>query len=204
MKHILKFVCIPLLPAVLAACDGPTGAGETVDPGALRFTYAGSVSGTFGVEGAPLLDARGRAAPGAWAVAGPSARFPEEKLTVVGYRGGAGGDAVLFAISMPRLSAPGTVTIDRDCAGQQCASALLLFGSDEPHRPHAGVERTCEVLSGTVTVTSITAERVAGTFSGRGHCVGDVQRDPFLPFTLSEGSFDAAITQTFRSGVNVI
>lgn len=203
-KHIFRFAPAFLFVAALAACDGPTGPGETADPGSLGFSYAGAVSGTFGVEGAPRLDARGRPSFGAWAVAGPSVRFPEEKLTVVGLRGENERDAVLFAVSVPRLSAPGTVAIDRNCAGPECASALLLFGSDDPRTPHAGVERTCEILSGTLTVTSISEGRVTGTFSGRGHCVADVQRDPFLPFTISDGSFDAAITRTFRSGVNVI
>lgn len=204
MKGILKAVFIPLAAVAAAACDGgPTGPGETTPPGSLGFSYEGAVNGRFDAAGAPLLDAGGRAAPGEWAVAGASPRFPAEKLAVAAFLGDADGEGVLFAVTVPRVAPGTTVTIDRNCAEPGCASALLLFGSN-PRRPHDDVERTCEIFKGTLTVVSLSDSRVSGTFSGQGYCVVNVQTDPFLPFTVTGGSFDAAITQTFRSGVNVL
>jgi hypothetical protein len=204
MKGILKTVFIPLAAVAAAACDGgPTGPGETAAPGSLGFSYEGAVNGRFDAAGAPLLDAGGRAAFGDWAVAGASPRFPDQKLAVVGFRGQSQGEGVLFAITVPRVAPGTTVAIDRNCAEPGCASALLLFGSN-PRRPHDGVEQTCEIFKGTLTVVSLSESRVTGTFSGQGYCVADVHTDPFLPFTVTGGSFDAAVTQTFRSGVNVL
>jgi hypothetical protein len=51
-------------------------------------------------------------------------------------------------------------------------------------------DRICWLEEGSVTVTSITTQRIQGTFSGQGVCFTNGDEDPF---TVSNGQFDTPV-----------
>lgn len=188
--------------ALLAGCgDGPFVPTESIEAGSMTFDYAGAVAGGFAVDGAPEVDSRARPRPGTWAVAGTS-HFSAGKVIVTGYGTDAQGRSVLMAFSAPRVTGPATIAIDTNCVTPECSSLLLLVGSD-PRDPHGTAELTCDMQSGTLQVTSAGADRMAGTFSGEGFCVANVRTDPFIRFTVRNGTFDVDVVEGLRIGVNV-
>jgi hypothetical protein len=190
-----------LVLALLAGCGGDvSGVSETIEPGTMTFVYGGAVSGAFAAEGAPLVDARARPLFGTWAAAGLSP-FIGGKLVVAGFSGQRENEGVHLALSVPRVEGPATIRIDTNCLDPGCSSLYLLVGAD-PRNPHGTKDLTCDMIKGTLQITSISADRVAGTFSGEGFCVAHIRKDPFIPFTVQNGSFDVDIVEELRINSN--
>ncbi|HEY0021559.1 MAG TPA: hypothetical protein VGB24_01585 [Longimicrobium sp.] len=188
--------------ALLAGCgDAPFVPTETIEAGSMTFEYSGAVAGSFAADGAPEVDQKARPRPGTWAVAGES-HFSAEKVIITGYSSNAQGQPVLMAFSVPRVTGPATIDIDTNCVTPECSSLLLLVGSD-PRDPHGTSALTCDMQRGTLQVTSAGADRMAGTFSGEGFCVANVRTDPFIRFTVRDGTFDVDVVEGLRIGVNV-
>ncbi|HEY7770936.1 hypothetical protein, partial [Longimicrobium sp.] len=171
MRNIVRSGAVVAFAAVLAGCGDAVGPAKPVPAGSVSFAYTADEAGSYVAAGAPLVNARGWASAGTWAAAGRSARYPGTKVVVTGYTAAEGArTGTLFAVSVP-LNAAGTqVPIDVNCAAETCSGALLLAGVP-PRVQDARPTRSCFVTAGVLHVARADAERVQGTFSGRGFCL---------------------------------
>jgi hypothetical protein len=183
--------------ALLAACGDAAGPGEPVAAGSASFSYTAGQAAAFSAQGAPEVDARGRARAGTWAAGGRSARYPGDKVVVTAFAGGSGAEGTLFALSVPRGAAGRDVPIDVNCAGPACAAGFLLFRVP-PQVSDADPLRSCFINTGVVRVDDESAGRIRGRFSGRGVCVSDPGAPGNSTFTVENGVFDVAVAEHFR------
>ena len=184
--------------ALLAACGGDTtGPGEPVAAGSVSFAYTAHEGAAFSAQGAPEVDARGRAQAGTWAAGGRSAQYPGDKVVVTAFVGGSEREGTLFALSVPRGRAGRDVPIDVNCAGPECAAGFLLFRVP-PQVRDADPLRSCFINTGVVRVDDESAGRIRGRFSGRGVCVSDPGAPGNSTFTVESGAFDVAVAEHFR------
>lgn len=166
---------LPLLAAavlVVGCSDSgdPTGPGG--DNGTMSFAYAGSPSGNFSAAG-PFTEQSN-----SWARA---ERFSTH-FNILGFnrRSSTRGDVGFVAVySLTQ----GTHSITNGDADFEFWVNTTATVSD--------YDRTCWLEEGSVTVTSITPQRIRGTFSGQGVCFTNGVE---APFTVSNGQFDAPVT----------
>ncbi|HUF25661.1 MAG TPA: hypothetical protein VMM18_01670 [Gemmatimonadaceae bacterium] len=198
--------CAMLLAGALAlaACDAATDPRIALEPGFLQLRWSGAIEDSLEVLGSLRTDGSAVLRQ-PYVAAGPHERFPGAKLTLVGFqpRGLAGG--VYLALSIPDVDAGATLAIDRDCAGADCSSMLLLFGVG-PQAPLDQLapppSRTCWIESGTLSITARTGSRVTGTFTGVGACIGD-PAEPAQAFMVEQGAFSAPVSFGFRPRVSI-
>jgi hypothetical protein len=161
------------------ACSSDATAPLPVE--GMAFSYSGAVSGTFAASGQP--DTTGTRP---WAMAhrvpGASLMF----LAAVRPRSATTHDVV--AIIVPRVT-PGMAKIENVCPPEGCADLLATFG-----RQNGGSDflQGCHITSGTVTIMTITDQRVTGTFQGTGSCFNN--EDGESTFEVTAGSFDLSLT----------
>lgn len=164
---------------ILVACDS---GGASFVPFIL-FTYSGAASGTLDAKGVPPITE----APAAWATGFRDAGT--STLLLLGNMPRTGGTTDIVAIGFP--SATGSYVFDSNCNdGPACAQLLLVLGSNDETGESTFL---CFLESGSLVVTSITTERVAGTFSGTGTCEDNTGAAAGA-HTVTAGSFHVAIS----------
>jgi hypothetical protein len=164
----------------LVACS-PDATAPAPDPfvEGLAFNYAGGLSGTFEASGEPEGDAIKEWA-GAWQIEGT----PLLIVAAILPRSASTHDAV--AILIPRVT-PGTATISNICPPEGCADLLATFG--RPNEAPGDFLQGCHLVTGTVTIASIDAARVTGSFTGTGTCFSTTG-DELTTFSVTNGKFD--------------
>lgn len=206
-----KPILVIIGASLLGAC-GRDAVAPVVASGALSFHYTGGLPGrldgeAFAVNGAPRLDGAGRPDPAPWAAAGT---HPTEgplvpvgsKLAIVAFSPHGPREGDLVALTIPRVSSPTTVTVDGNCTAVGCARGLILLGVD-PRAPHQGLDGSCELVSGTVQVVSVSGGRIRGSFSATGRCTTSVQNGPYHEIDVEQGEFDVQLSEAFRSGLEI-
>ena len=181
----------PLLLAALAACDNPAG-GEGTPVSNVRVVYGGSnnqgtVSGRYEARG----EARAGTAPILQTYALGQRYTDDGHILVLSNVKHSGEDVADFTwITIPRLT-EGTVTIDGICPGENCASVSLALETGTVGVSQA--KYSCSLDAGTIRITSVTATRVKGDFSGTGFCVGAPGTADLDQFSIAEGTFDVVL-----------
>jgi hypothetical protein len=206
-----KSIVLMMGAALLGAC-GRDAIAPVVAPGALSFHYSGGLpgrleDGAFAVNGAPRLDGAGRPDPAPWATAGAHPMAGPlvpvgSKLAIVAFSPHGSGEGDLVVLTIPRVSSPTTVTVDGNCTAVGCARGLILIGVD-PRKPHEGLDGSCELVSGTVRIVSVSGGRIRGSFSASGRCTTSVQNGPFHEVEVRDGGFDVQISEAFRSSLEI-
>jgi hypothetical protein len=161
--------------AVVGCANDVTSPAPSVE--GLAFNYSGGMSGTFSANGEP--DTTGtRAWAGAWEIEGTpllilSALLPRTATThdVVG-------------ILVPRTT-PGTSTIATICPPEGCADLFVTFGRQNGGNDYL---QGCHIVSGTVTIATISEARVTGSFTGTGVCFNNAGGES--TFNVTSGAFD--------------
>lgn len=183
---------------ITASSEGVSGSAEVTvseppppppSPSALGFSFSGDRSGTYSVTGEVPLDASRRPQYGTWAAALPQDTV---NLQVAAARAGTGRLADVFLIVLHRVSAPGTYTLSASCTEStptSCARGLLAFGYNWDSR-NPPPEAQYDLAAGTITVTSVSADRVRGTFEVSGPRVSTAGG---ATISLTSGSFDVAV-----------
>ena len=190
LARALRAIGLAAAVAVLGSCggddDGP--AGPTGREGALSYSYAGDLSGTFGARGT-FPEGAGDLPLGTWAAA---ARAAADSIAVVAVRERSQSPprADVSGLFLPRVTAPATLQVSAACAGDACPQWFLFLNADVTGDA-AAFEWGCAMLVGTVRVTSLSAARVAGTFNGTAGCIrGVTGEDVEATLTVTNGSFD--------------
>lgn len=172
-RHFL----LPLAGLLLGACGGdddPTGPGRNTESGSVSLTYSGELSGSFSASGACQFDENDDLEYRTCAL-GIS---ESDGVAIVGLETTGGGQADLLVIALPRNPVVGN-TYDGSCIA--CSITLIQgldLGTDDADRAILFVGPR------SITVTSVSDERIRGTFSGLG-----ASPDGFT-VTIDEGEFD--------------
>ncbi|HEX8394043.1 MAG TPA: hypothetical protein VF665_17000 [Longimicrobium sp.] len=182
----LRSVAVLALAMVAACENAPTGTDELT--GGLAFTYASDnspIGGTFNANGALSSNPQS----GSWAAAaregGDAAVVANEVL----------GQVINTAIiNLPGVRT-GAVTISEHCE-EDCAS--LSFVVEQVIGDDADTY-VCDMTSGNIYVTTLSADRVKGTFSGTGSCFSlEEPNEPSIRIT--NGMFDTPVVATPLGG----
>lgn len=182
----------PLLLAALAACgddNDPVGASA---PNTVRFTYAASgptegVEGDYNAVGDP-----DRAVPPLTQTYALGRRDPGEGLLeVVSNVAYPQQEADFVTITIPRLT-EGSVAIDGTCPGELCPGVSL--GLELSTAVAVSQARySCALETGTIRVASIRDNRMKGTFSGTGSCIGAPGYEDLDEFSITGGTFNVKV-----------
>jgi hypothetical protein len=165
------------LLTVATACGDSTGPGGL--NGRVSFSYSGATSGTFDASGSIL---EGDPLRSTWAA---GARDDEnESLAVAANLARSETTTDDVVIDFPQL-ATGTVTVANG------ARVAISFGYTQTGIP----TWSCDLTSGSVTVTTLSGTRARGSFSGTGTCVNS--NGTSGAFTVSNGSFDVPVVNGF-------
>jgi hypothetical protein len=176
-----KHTVISLAIAALVACSDSTAPNPLL--GQLLFAYSGGIAGNFNASFAPLSAGQNEFVS---YVAGQ--HDASDGMVYALASVSTGTNERNFAIVAISRTTPGDATINANCTGQFCAGFLAIFGQNSSS---GNFTQLCELTAGTVTITSLTATRVKGTFSGTGNCSGPT--GTITSFTVTGGSFDAAL-----------
>ena len=101
------------------------------------------------------------------------------------------------AVSATRTTA-GTTPIDASCSDPEatdCTGVIVLYNFNGNGDTFS---YECFLTTGSVTITSITAQKIAGTFSGTGTCYNS----NFLesPYSISNGTFNVDVSSQIFAG----
>jgi hypothetical protein len=176
----MRYMKAGLIALLVTAC-GKDATAPVLPVEGMTFGYAGALSGTFSANGA--YDSTGTKA---WAIAGRLVGAPYLVLAAVLPRNETSHDAI--GIIVPRNTV-GTATISTICPPEGCADFLAVFGRH--NTVNNEFLQGCHIVSGTVTIATITDTRVTGSFTGSGTCFSNATGD--TAFTVSNGAFDLPI-----------
>jgi hypothetical protein len=161
-----------LLPAVTGCGDGTGPSGMN---GRLSFSYSGATSGTFDASGSIFS-----ADPFGSTWAAGARDEANETLAIAANLARTSNSFDNVVIDFPQLT-PGTVTIAND------AHVAVALG-----QPQTGLPTwSCDLTSGSVTVTFLTDSRARGSFSGTGVCFNGAGTSG--AFMVTNGSFDVPV-----------
>ena len=196
------------LLALVAACggDGPTAppGGQpppdtattpppdtgttTPSSSSLSFDYSiGGSSQTFTAEGEIERNADQSVRFGTWTAAARQM----DSLNVVAFQAGTEPRGDVLVLFIPNVASGQSFQFAADCTASNptCVEGdfAVNFNLDPP-TSEIEADRLCTFTAGSVSISSLTAERVQGTFSGSGTCT-----DPQEAFTVTNGAFDTPI-----------
>ena len=169
----------------LAACGDSTGNDDS-NRGSVEFNYSGAVSGSFDSDGEFR---RGATTANTFS----AAIINEDGITLIGNKARASGRSDLFALVMPERRGTTTCTFDDfDCEMFGFFFVNLSENAEQADYFFAGWE-------GSVNVTSLTEDRVRGTFS---LTLEDEEFSTGTPPTvrLRNGTFDVPIVSESELG----
>jgi hypothetical protein len=179
---------------LLTSCGRGSTDPEPFDPiGSLSFTYRGGITGTFSSAGTLEIAADNSFSP----VTGASAYRQQDRLALVASYADAPPRADIFSLLLGDVRRSGSFQIDpAPCAGGSLAECRVGFflpevaASEWTGTPDLETvrNRSYLMITGDVTITSISETRVKGSFRGialRGN-------EPSLQntITISNGAFD--------------
>lgn len=176
----MRFITTGLIALSVAACAESVTAPQPFD-GGLAFSYTGAIAGTFNAKGA--VDSTNKTP---WAGAGRIEGTPMMVLAAAVPRSQTTHDIV--AVVVPR-NTPGTSTIATICPPEGCADLYATFG--RANGDGNDYLTGCYIVSGSVTIATITATRVTGSFSGTGQCIS--KQGAETTFQVLGGEFDLPI-----------
>jgi hypothetical protein len=189
MKRLIG--CAAALFLSGCAMTDPNQVEDVLMPGTVAFDFTGA-----GMPGSTRFDATGLISSSnpEWgttplAVSRISSSVPIHTIVVGGIpTSPARWDQIL--LNLDRASV-GTATIPTVCRGI-CSDPLIQVEFNASHALNPDVPAyICIISSGTLTITSISDRRVAGTFSGTGLCTNPGNGQS--PFTVTNGVFDVGI-----------
>lgn len=191
MRHALFALLLSLL---LLGCGGGSTDVEPFDPsGSLSFTYRGAINGSFSAAGELELAAAATYQP----VTGAGAYRQQDHLAVVASRLLGGGRLEGFTLLLGDVRRSGSLAIDPTvCMGASmslCRIGFFLPDFDPAESNGAPDLETLAtssfvLLTGEVTITTITANRMKGTFRGLAVRGGELSARDAI--TISSGAFD--------------
>lgn len=184
MKSRILLATLPLA-VLFAACDDPSGPGETADANRVAIFYSGGVAGSFAAEGEYVTGPAPNTQTFAQAVRRPDGTL---ELSAYSQRGGARFD--IASITLPN-AAVGQRAVEH-CPGETCSSVSLGLDVGQVHGSQAA--QSCQLQTGTIRVTALSATRVTGTVSGSGFCLPRDGGDS-VPFQITAGTFDVDVLQ---------
>jgi hypothetical protein len=182
----------------LAACDG-SSTGSSTTTGSVSFHYAGSSSGDFSASGDVP---RTGASPAVQFVAAVRDSSGDEPIVaLVGFQPVAGGRVHLVEFDMQDARGERTLSMAESCYDQStlagCAIALVGLNYDVSTSQSVAGEESYFTDAGTMHVTTATATRLQGTFSGHA-----TELDSPGQITLTEGKFDVPFVPASALGLN--
>jgi len=198
MRTRLHAAVLTLLLAsgALGACRDGTGIDDS--PGSIGFDFAGSASGTFAARGTAPVVAPGAEYP--YVSFTSAVRLGTAGITLNAYQdlGGHRGNRIFIHLREPAAGA--TLNFQGlycgDAPGVRCALGRFDRDVDLNHPSFDTPQMT--FLSGTVHVTSVTATRIRGTFSGHAEDVLLRLETPDTPppatADVVHGTFDVPVT----------
>lgn len=180
----------------LAGCDGSPSGSDSGPEGSLSFTYRGAASGSFKASGELKLAAGTAPQPST----GAAAFMPDSTLAVVAFRETGSGRGDGFSLLLGTVKSTGTLTLNLLGCQQQSPGACRIgfFAPDisaaelaATPDPAALLGKTYVLVLGEVKVTSISATRVKGTFSGTAFLANQQSLSGLLQ--ISDGRFDVPV-----------
>jgi hypothetical protein len=173
------------------------GCGDSTEPDAstLSFSYTGAGAAnatTFSATGVipPNIVGTGTLGTNAWAAGSIN---PTSNFTIIGAvipRTSTTWDITQVTVTRKTV---GTTPIDPACADDfesvECTGIVVFYGLQPDGDDF---QFGCFLTTGSVTITSITATNIAGTFSGTGTCFNSVGFE--TPYSVTNGSFNVAVT----------
>lgn len=178
---MLAAACVVLVTAAACGGDGPTEPVKLVP--SISFTYTGAESGTFAVTGSGGPNREG-------AIAVRIDGSPKV-LFVAGTRMRSAAHVDYLDLVLPEVTAPRTFSFAGDCTSiEDCPMSRV--GIDQPvefdFRAPELNESFFVFTAGTVTVTTVSATRLAGTFQGTAETL-TFEGTP-RSITITNGRFD--------------
>jgi hypothetical protein len=155
----------------------------------MSFTYSGAESGSFAVTGL--------AGPSQAGVIAVKFRGPPTLLVVSGMQLRTSTQVDFFDLVLPEVAAPRTFSLADECGSSFGDCPMGFVGIDQPLEfvlpdPEAEPDQGFFVFtSGTVTVTKVSATRIAGTFQGTANTL-TFQETPRV-ITITNGKFDVPL-----------
>lgn len=188
MRKLFPFLLALLLP--LAACGDDNGTGPEEEIGSLSFSYTGDTSGTFSVSGEPRQDSNGNPI-GEWAVASTSSGG---ELFIAGLRPTQGAKMDVMFMQLSGVTGPTTIAVCINPAQitDECPQIFFAQGFNGNGETF---DRGYFLLSGNVTISAMSSERVRGSFQGTAILIDPTTAQPNLgrTITISNGQFDVPI-----------
>jgi hypothetical protein len=187
----LSLSALVVVALMLAGCGDRNPIGPDPDPPvdtSIAFSYSGERAGSFRVEGGTPTATNGDLRLGTWASGLRASGFP---LNVMAVRVGTAPMTDVFVLVLQNITAPGTYTLSPTCSSttqNPCTMALLAFGYDW-NAVNASPEREYRLAGGSVTVTSMDANRIRGTFSSNAFRFPEGNQ----ALTVTGGTFDVPI-----------
>lgn len=182
-------VLLPLFVALFAAaCEGNPVTPPPEPPlPSVSFSYSGDRMGVYRAEGDVPLDAERRPQYGTWA-AGLQVSANVVGITAAQARTAPRADVFLLALN--QVTTAGTYPISGDCETSTSACAIGFFAVeyDLVNRQPSSAEYF--IVSGTVVITRMDANRIRGTFQGSG-----VRSPGSGTISFANGSFDVPIVR---------
>lgn len=171
----------------LAACGGDsTGSGNA--SGSLSFSYSGPRSGSYSAQGS-YEELNGNSfTKREFAVATTDNSTGTAAIAMLSYNpvSSTRGDLTLFAFTRP--SSAGVINVDDDnCVTSDCPLALFAFNVNPDVSSTTG-EVYYYLTRGTITVTTVNTNNVAGTFQGKA-----VDLDSGDTLVVTNGKFNVPI-----------
>jgi hypothetical protein len=161
------------LLVLTAGCGDGTGPGGV--SGSVSFSHSGAITGTFSAFGSVLVPDAQNAT---WAAG--TRHDASQSIDIEGYVAHPSSTHDYVAVYFPQVT-PGTVTLANG------ASIDVIFGQAQT----GPATWFCILTSGSVVVTSLSSNRVRGSFSGSGNCL-PASGNP-VAFTVTNGSFDVPL-----------
>ena len=180
--------------SLLAACssDSPTEVPTGNASGTVSFTYSGGGTGSYSATGAISSSANtttGRTTT--WAAGYKVSSTNSTNVMANMARAGGISDMVIIILNRQTT---GTGTINTTCqptASATCNVLAFVIGASGSGSTEA-FAFNCVLVSGTITVASISSSNAAGSFSGSGMCVNGTTFASST-FSVTNGSFNVPL-----------
>jgi hypothetical protein len=174
----------------MASCSDSTAPDDGAAANVFRFKYASSLAGSGDFHARGEMELFADSLPDSSFVV--AATDSSGALVILGLQGNIKARFNVIYLVIADGSRPTTIQVDSTCLLQatcRAAPPIAAFALDEDAEDAYG----CAAIDATITLTSVTEDRVRGTVSGRnGKCVGVVSEKEG-DFRLTNGTFDAML-----------
>ena len=193
IEVLVKRIAAGLALGFTVSCGDGGTEPELAASGSMSFSYNGGTlvpAGGFSASGG-LPTSQTEQNTRAWAAAFRNTQSTSQEIGVVASSPRANGRIDLAVVAFDRNS-PGTSTIDvENCSANTCPAVAFWYNLSESQT--ATGEVICGVESGTMTLATVTATRVTGSFSGTGTCTSLDNFTTTTTFTITNGVFDTPL-----------